>query len=479
MNYALIRYLLGWVLIFESCFLTLPCITAVIYQEREGFAFLAVLALCLVLGMLLTARRPKRDTFYTKEGFVVVTLAWVLLSAMGALPFVFNGDIPSFTDALFETISGFTTTGASILSDVEALSRCSLFWRSFTHWIGGMGVIVFILAVLPMTGGSTMSLMRAESPGPSVGKLVPKIRQTAMLLYKIYFFMTVVEIIILIAGGMPVFDALTTSFGTAGTGGFGIKNNSMAGYSDFLINTVTVFMILFGVNFNVYYLIYAKKFRKAAACEEMHGYFLIIAAAIGVITINIRGMFGSPLQALKHAAFQVGSIITTTGYSTTDFDMWPQLSRTILVVLMFIGACAGSTGGGIKVSRILVLVKTVKKELDSFVHPRLVKKIHLEGRPIEHETLRSINVFTISYLVIFAASVLVIALDEFDLVTNFTAVAATFNNIGPGLSKVGPTMNFGSFSVLSKYVLMFDMLAGRLELFPVLLCLYPSTWKKF
>ena len=269
MNYSIIRYLLGWVLIFEACFLTLPCITAVIYQEQAGFAFLVVLTLCLVLGMLLTARRPRRDTFYTKEGFVVVTLAWVLLSVMGALPFVLNGDIPSFTDALFETISGFTTTGASILSDVEGLSRCSLFWRSFTHWIGGMGVIVFILAVLPMTGGSTMNLMRAESPGPSVGKLVPKIRQTAMLLYKIYFFMTVVELVILIAGGMPVFDALTISFGTAGTGGFGIKNDSMAGYSDFLINTVTVFMILFGVNFNVYYLIYAKKFRKAAACEEM------------------------------------------------------------------------------------------------------------------------------------------------------------------------------------------------------------------
>ena len=478
MNYAIIRYLLGWVLIFESCFLTLPCITAVIYQEREGFAFLAVLALCLVLGMLLTARRPKRDTFYTKEGFVVVTLAWVLLSAMGALPFVFNGDIPSFTDALFETISGFTTTGASILSDVEGLSRCSLFWRSFTHWIGGMGVIVFILAVLPMTGGSTMNLMRAESPGPSVGKLVPKIRQTAMLLYKIYFFMTVVEIIILIAGGMPVFDALTTSFGTAGTGGFGIKNNSMAGYSDFLINTVTVFMILFGVNFNVYYLIYAKKFRKAAACEEMHWYFLIIAAAIGVITINIRGMFGSPLQALKHAAFQVGSIITTTGYSTTDFDMWPQLSRTILVVLMFIGACAGSTGGGLKISRLLILCKSIPKQLSLVIHPREIKVIKMDGKAIEHQVMRATNVYLAIYFFIILGSTLFVSVDNFDFTTNFTAVVSALNNIGPGLAGVGPTSNFGAFSVFSKFVLMFDMLAGRLELYPLLILFMPSLWRR-
>lgn len=479
MNTKIVRYILCRMLGVEAALLLVPVLVAVIYQEKCGIVFLIPIAILCLLFLVAGRKRPEHGQIYGKEGMVIVALAWILWSLFGAMPFTLSGYIPSYVDAFFETVSGFTTTGSSIIPDVEVLPHCLLFWRSFTHWIGGMGVIVFILAVLPMTGGSTMSLMRAESPGPSVGKLVPKIRQTAMLLYKIYFFMTVVEIIILIAGGMPVFDALTTSFGTAGTGGFGIKNNSMAGYSDFLINTVTVFMILFGVNFNVYYLIYAKKFRKAAACEEMHWYFLIIAAAIGVITINIRGMFGSPLQALKHAAFQVGSIITTTGYSTTDFDMWPQLSRTILVVLMFIGACAGSTGGGMKVSRVLVLVKTVKKELDSFVHPRLVKKIHLEGRPIEHETLRSINVFTISYLVIFAASVLVIALDEFDLVTNFTAVAATFNNIGPGLSKVGPTMNFGSFSVLSKYVLMFDMLAGRLELFPVLLCLYPSTWKKF
>lgn len=479
MNYSIIRYILGWVLNFEACFLTLPCITAVVYREREGFAFLASLVLCLILGMLLTRKKPKRDTFYTKEGFVTVSLSWLVLSIAGALPFFLSGDIPNFTDALFEAISGFTTTGASILPDVEALARCSLFWRSFSHWIGGMGVFVFILAVLPMTGGSTMNLMRAESPGPSVGKLVPRIRDTAILLYKIYFVMTIVEIILLLAGGMPVFDALTLSFGTAGTGGFGIKNDSIAGYNDYLINVITIFMILFGVNFNVYYLMFAKKFKKALCCEEMRWYFLTIAGAVGIITINIRGMYGGIGQALKHAAFQVGSIITTTGYSTTDFDLWPQLSRTILVVLMFIGACAGSTGGGIKVSRVIILVKTVKKELESFVHPRSIRKIHFEGRPIEHETLRSINVFFITYFLLFGASILIIALDEFDLVTNFTAVAATFNNIGPGLSEVGPTMNFGAFSDRSKYVLMFDMLAGRLELFPVLLCFYPSTWKKF
>jgi len=478
MNYSIIRYILGWVLNFEACFLILPCITAVVYREKEGFAFLAVLLMCLVMGLLLTRRKPKKDTFYTKEGFVTVSLSWLIMSAMGGLPFVLNGDIPRFIDALFETMSGFTTTGASILTNVEVLAKCSQFWRSFTHWVGGMGVFVFILAVLPMAGGSTMNLMRAESPGPSVGKLVPKIRETAMLLYKIYFFMTLAEIILLIAGGMPVFDALVHSFGTAGTGGFGIWNSSIGGYNDYLINVITIFMILFGVNFNVYYLMFARKWSKAFLCEELRWYLVIIVAAVSIITFNIRGMYESVGQALKHAAFQVASIMTTTGYATTDFDVWPQLSRTILVLLMFIGACAGSTGGGIKVSRIVILFKTIKKELDAFLHPRSVKKIHFEERPVEHETLRAINVFMIAYLVTFTVSILVVTLDGFDLTTNFTAVAATFNNIGPGLSGVGPTMNYSAFSDLSKCVLIFDMLAGRLELFPVLLCLYPSTWKK-
>jgi len=479
MNYSIIRYILGWILVLEACFLSLPCITAAVYREQEGFAFLIMLIVSLVLGLVMKHKKPVNDTFYTKEGCVTVTLGWIVMSIVGALPFVINGDIPSFTDALFETISGFTTTGASILTDVEVLARCSLFWRSFTHWVGGMGVLVFMLAILPMAGGSTMNLMRAESPGPSVGKLVPKIRSTALLLYKIYFLLTLLQIVIMILGGMPVFDALTTAFGTAGTGGFGVRNTSLAGYSDFIINTVTVFMILFGINFNVYFFLYVKEWRKAAGCEELRWYLAIIAASIGVITLNVHHMYESTGQTLKHVAFQVGSIMTTTGFSTTDFDIWPSLSKSILVLLMFIGACAGSTGGGIKVSRIVILMKTIWKEMNSLVHPRSVKKIHAEGRPVEHATMRAINVYMTIYLVVFSLSVLIVSLDGFDLVTNFTAVAATINNIGPGLEAVGPTMNFSGLSVLSKYVLMFDMLAGRLELFPVILCLYPSTWKKF
>lgn len=478
MNLSIIRYILGWILNFEAAFLVLPCITAVIYGEREGFAFLAVSLLCLTLGFLMTRKKPENNTFYTKEGFVTVSLGWITMSMMGALPFVLNGDIPNFIDALFETISGFTTTGASILVDVEVLARCSLLWRSFTHWVGGMGVFVFVLAILPMAGGSTMNLLKAESPGPSVGKLVPKIRDTALLLYKIYFAMTLVEIVLLIAGGMPVFDSLCHAFGTAGTGGFGIWNSSIGGYSDYLINVITVFMILFGVNFNVYYLMFIRKWDKAFSCEELRWYLIIIVAAIGFITFDIHDMYESVGQSLKHAAFQVASIITTTGYSTTDFDLWPQTSRMILVLLMFIGACAGSTGGGIKVSRVVILVKSIKNELDTFLHPRSVRRVYAEGRPVEHDMMRSIFVFMATYFVLFAVSMAVVTLDGFTMTTNFTAVAATLNNVGPGLSDVGPTMNYHAFSDLSKFVLMFDMLAGRLELFPVLLCFYPPTWRR-
>lgn len=478
MNLSIIRYILGWILNFEAAFLVLPCITAVIYGEWEGFAFLAVSLLCLTLGFLMTRKKPENNTFYTKEGFVTVSLGWITMSMMGALPFVLNGDIPNFIDALFETISGFTTTGASILVDVEVLARCSLLWRSFTHWVGGMGVFVFVLAILPMAGGSTMNLLKAESPGPSVGKLVPKIRDTALLLYKIYFAMTLVEIVLLIAGGMPVFDSLCHAFGTAGTGGFGIWNSSIGGYSDYLINVITVFMILFGVNFNVYYLMFIRKWDKAFSCEELRWYLIIIVAAIGFITFDIHDMYESVGQSLKHAAFQVASIITTTGYSTTDFDLWPQTSRMILVLLMFIGACAGSTGGGIKVSRVVILVKSIKNELDTFLHPRSVRRVYAEGRPVEHDMMRSIFVFMATYFVLFAVSMAVVTLDGFTMTTNFTAVAATLNNVGPGLSDVGPTMNYHAFSDLSKFVLMFDMLAGRLELFPVLLCFYPPTWRR-
>ncbi|MCI8787252.1 MAG: TrkH family potassium uptake protein [Eubacterium sp.] len=477
MNGSIIRFILGNVLKIEGLLLFLPAIVSGIYFEHEGIYYVSVAAVCLILGFLMTRKKPKSQVFYLKEGCITTSLSWILLSFFGCLPFYLSKEIPSFTDALFETISGFTTTGASILNDVEALSHCALFWRSFTHWIGGMGVLVFLLAVIPLSGGSHINLMRAESPGPSVGKLVPKIRYTARILYVIYFAMTVLEVILLLFGGMPVFDALTTSFGTAGTGGFGIKNDSFMSYSPYLQWVVTIFMILFGINFNAYYLMLFGKLKKALCIEEVRAYLFIILAAIGIIFFNILHIYNGIFDALTHAAFQVGSIITTTGFSSVDFNLWPKASQSILVLLMFIGACAGSTGGGIKVSRFIVLIKTIIKELNSYIHPKSIKKIKMDGKPVEHEVVRSTNVYFITFMIIFSASVFAVSFEGKDLVSNFTAVAATINNIGPGLQMVGPTQNFQHFSVFSKYVLMFDMLAGRLELFPLLILFHPGAWK--
>lgn len=477
MNGSIIRFILGNVLKIEGLLLFLPAIVSGIYFEHEGIYYVSVAAVCLILGFLMTRKKPKSQVFYLKEGCITTSLSWILLSFFGCLPFYLSKEIPSFTDALFETISGFTTTGASILNDVEALSHCALFWRSFTHWIGGMGVLVFLLAVIPLSGGSHINLMRAESPGPSVGKLVPKIRYTARILYVIYFAMTVLEVILLLFGGMPVFDALTTSFGTAGTGGFGIKNDSFMSYSPYLQWVVTIFMILFGINFNAYYLMLFGKLKKALCIEEVRAYLFIILVAIGIIFFNILHICNGMFDALTHAAFQVGSIITTTGFSSVDFNLWPKASQSILVLLMFIGACAGSTGGGIKVSRFIVLIKTIIKELNSYIHPKSIKKIKMDGKPVEHEVVRSTNVYFITFMIIFSASVFAVSFEGKDLVSNFTAVAATINNIGPGLQMVGPTQNFQHFSVFSKYVLMFDMLAGRLELFPLLILFHPGAWK--
>lgn len=478
MNYGIITYIIGWVLNFEALFMAPACLVAVVYQEKEGFSLFAVMLLCLVLGVLLTRKKRGGKSMYAREGFVAVALCWIVLSAFGALPFVIAGSIPSYIDALFEVVSGFTTTGSSILPEVESMPHCLLFWRSFTHWIGGMGVLVFLMAILPLTGGSSMYLMKAESPGPSVGKLVPKVKSTAMLLYKMYLGLSILQLVFLLLGGMPLFDSITTMFGTAGTGGFGIKNDSIGGYSTYIQVVVTVFMILFGVNFNIYYLLLKRRFKEAAKSAEVRIYFAIILCSIILITINISGMFQSVWKALQQSAFQVGSIITTTGFATTDFDLWPSFSKTILVLLMFIGACAGSTGGGIKVSRIVILFKSILKELDVIVHPHNVKKLKMDGRIVEHSVVRSVNVFLVSYLFIFAISVLLISLDNFDFTTNFTAVAATINNIGPGLEMVGPTQNFGMFSNFSKIVLTFDMLVGRLELFPLLILFSKNTWSK-
>ena len=479
MNYSVVIYILGWIMEIEAAFLTLPGIVSAIYGEKGGFAFLWVALGSAVAGSVIILHRPKNMRFYLREGFVTVALSWILMSVIGCLPFVINGDIPHFADALFEMISGFTTTGATVVSDVEGLTKGSLFWRSFSHWIGGMGVLVFLLAIVPMAGGSHMNLMKAESPGPSVGKLVPKVRQTAKYLYIIYFALTVIEVIFLLFGGMNLFEALTTSFGTAGTGGFAIWNDGFVSVSPYNQWVVTIFMLLFGVNFGFYFLILTGKLRDALKFEEVRIYFIIVIASAVFIFINLwHFALYAPAEGIRHAFFQVASIITTTGFASANFDLWPETSRTILVILMFIGACAGSTGGGIKVSRFIIAFKSFIKEIISYLHPRSVKKIKIEGKPLEHETLRATNVYFMTYMVIFAVSVLLVSIENKDLVTNFAAVAATFINIGPGLSLVGPMANFGHFTDFTKYILMFDMLAGRLEIFPMLLLFCPAVWKR-
>jgi trk system potassium uptake protein TrkH len=478
MNFRMVFYLLGWILNMEAVFMALPCVTALVYGEKSGFYFLITAIIVAIIGVLLTIKKPVNRTLHAREGFAIVSLGWILMSIVGAMPFFVSGEIPGFEDALFETISGFTTTGASILTNVDGLSKCMLMWRSFSHWIGGMGVLVFMLAILPMVGGQSMHILRAESPGPIVSKIVPKMRDSAALLYIIYIVMTIVEILLLVVTKMPVFDAITLSFGTAGTGGFAVRSNGMADYTAVHHTIITVFMILFGVNFNVYFLMIARKPKDILKNEEVRWYFIVIVAAILGITLSIHGMFDNWLEAFRHAAFQVASIITTTGYATVDFNLWPMFAKLVLVFLMFIGACAGSTGGGIKVSRILISAKAVKKELYRLIHPRNVKVLKLDGKKVEHETMRSINVFLFAYAIVFVTSLFMVSLDNFEFSGTFTAVAATLNNIGPGLGQVGPMSNFSEFSVLSKCVLMFDMLAGRLEIFPMLLLLVPATWKR-
>lgn len=478
MNYSMVLYILGYILKFESAFLMLPALVSLIYQERAGIPFVITAAICLVLGIVFTHKKPSSSTVYTREGFVTVALSWIVMSIFGAIPFVWNGDIPHYVDALFETVSGFTTTGSSILSDVESLSHASLFWRSFSHWIGGMGVFVFIMSILPLMGGSTINLMKAESPGPSVSRLVPHIKDTAKILYGIYLAITLLEIVILCALGMPLFESLLTSFGTTGTGGFGFRNDSFASFSPAIQNTVTTFMILSGINYTFYFCILSRRIKDAFRIEEVRWYLFLIFASVGMITYNIRPLYANTGDALRNAFFQVGAIITTTGYSTADFDMWPALSQTILVTLMFVGACAGSTGGGMKVSRLVILFKTIRKELSLIIHPREIRKIRMDGHVVEHSTLRSTNVFLVIYFILLMLSTLIISLDEFDFTTNFTAVVSCLNNIGPGLNRVGPAQNFSIFSPLSKIVLIFDMLAGRLELFPLMILFMPSTWRK-
>ncbi len=476
MNYAIIFYTLGFVIDFSAAFMLPPFIVALIYKESDSKYFILCFVICALMGLILGRIKPKNKKFYAKEGYIMVALSWIIISLIGALPFYMSGYIPSYIDALFETISGFTTTGATILTDVEALSHGMLFWRSFTHWIGGMGVLVFILAILPLAGGENMYIMKAESPGPSVGKLVPKLRKTAFYLYAIYFLMTFIEFILLIICKMPVFDAICTAMGTAGTGGFGIKNNSIAGYTTQAQVVITIFMFLFGINFSFYFLIIMRKFKDALKMTEVQCYFGIFAVVSLIIALNTNN--GNFVSSLHNATFTVSSIMTTTGFSTVDFNNWSELSRTLIVIIMFFGACAGSTGGGIKISRLILYVKSISKELSSLVHPRSVKVINYDGKTVEKNVLSSVNVFLITYCLIFILSLIIVSIDNFDLITTFTAVAATFNNIGPGLELVGPSGNFAMFSPLSKIVLIFDMLAGRLEIFPLILLFTPSVWKK-
>jgi len=477
MNIKMLIYILGKVLLLEGALMLLPIGCGSFYGEKELIVYAILAAAYMLAGFLISLKKPKNMTVFIKDGCVATALSWLVLSIAGCIPFILTGEIPSFTDAMFETASGFTTTGASILNNVEGLSHTSLLWRSLTHWIGGMGVLVFLLAVVPMTGGSNMNLMRAESPGPTVGKIVPKVRSTAKMLYYIYLAITVIEIIILYACGMPFFDSVCSAFGTAGTGGFGIKNDSFTSYAPHLQWIVAVFMLLFGANFNFYYYVTTRQGAKALKMSEVKVYLAVAAVATAIISVSIYGMYGSIEASVRHALFQVATCMTTTGFATTDFDLWPALAKFVLVALMFIGACASSTGGGIKISRFQIMFKSIKRELESYIHPRTVKKIHLDGKSVETDVERSVALYFFIYLIVFVTSMLIVALEGHDLETVFTSVTATLNNIGPGLSLVGPTRNYSFFSDLSKWVLIFDMLAGRLELIPILVFLNPFTYK--
>lgn len=481
MNFSMIIYVLGWVLKLEAGIMILPIICALIYQEFWAVQALAVSAvLALVIGTLATVKGPKRTDYYAREGFVICALSWIVMSLIGALPFYLTGTIPSYIDAVFEIVSGFTTTGASILAEVEHLGKGLLFWRSFSHWVGGMGVLVLVLTILPLGGGYNMMIMKAESPGPDVSKIVPRVADTAKALYKIYAALTLFWIILFLLSGMSIYDSICIAFGSAGTGGFAVRNSGMADYSMLSQFLIAVSMIMFGVNFNVYYLMQKRKFKDAFQCEEARVYLGIVAFSTFFFAINIVKMYGGDfLYALHHSFFTVGAIITTTGYSTLDFATWPQASQMLILFLMFTGACAGSTGGGFKISRLIIMVKEIGKELLVLVHPEAVKHIRLENKSLEHSVVRSVNCYLIMYVVIFMVSVFLIAwADDFDFTTNFSAVAATFNNIGPGLAAVGPTCNFSAYSDFSKIVLTFDMLAGRLEILPMLLLFLPRTWRK-
>ncbi len=478
MNYRMIGYVLSVLLFFEGIFMTVPIITGAVYGEKSILIFIVIALFCVGIGFA-AAKLLKTDktTMFAREGYLIVAMGWIVLSVFGALPLYLSHSIPSFIDALFESVSGFTTTGASVLASVGELPKCMLMWRSFTHWVGGMGVLVLIMAFVPISGGKNMYIMKAESPGPSVSKLVPRVKTTALLLYEIYFGMTLAEFILLLFGDMNVFEALNTAFATAGTGGFSFCNSGLTEFSAYTQNVITVFMILFAVNFTSYFLILHKKFKDAFNLE-FRVFFGIIITAIVILTLNARPLFSGYGESLHHSAFTVASLISSTGFATADFNQWPELSRTVILLLMFIGASAGSTGGGIKVSRFIILGKNMAKEFELLIHPKQVKKIKIDGHQVEDEVVRSVNVYMSCFFLIFAISMILLSLDGHDFTTNFSATVTTLNNIGPGLNEVGPMANFGVYSTPAKCVLIFNMLAGRLELFPILMLFSPATWKK-
>ena len=482
MNFSMIRYTVGWLLVVEGAFFLVPLVAAIAYGEgRSILAFALMALLSALLGVLISYRKPRDKKLYQREGLVICALSWIVLSLVGAVPFMITGVTSSYIDALFETVSGFTTTGSTIFGAVEGLPKAILLWRSFTHWIGGMGVLVFMLAILPLGGGQSMHIMRAESPGPSVSKLVPTVRQTATILYSIYIAMTLLQLLtLLIVGKESFFDALNITFATAGTGGFGIRNDSLLSYSPTTQIITTVFMLLFSINFSSYYLLLRGRF-KDAFNTELRVFVVFVALMTGLITLNILGASGSFDgwdETLRHAAFTVASLVSTTGFATVDFNLWPELSRFLLVLVMLVGACAGSTGGGLKVSRVVILVKGMLREFKMLLHPRQVKKLQMDGQTIDHEIVRTANAYIVTYAAIVIASMTVLAIEGLDLVSNFTATVATLNNVGPGLNLVGPTENFAFLSAPSKIMLIFNMLAGRLELFPLLVLLSPSTYKR-
>ena len=480
MNKRSIIYILGWVLIVDAVAMQIGTITSLIYGEKEAWYFVLTGVVSAILGVLaIKVKKPKNMVLYQKAGFASTALSWILLSLVGCMPFWLSGEIPSFIDAFYETVSGITTTGATILNDVEALSKGMLMWRSFLHWLGGMGVIVFLLAIIPKLGGQqNIFLMKAESPGPIIGKAVPRMRNYATMLYGIYITLTALEFILLLFGGLNVFEAINTSFSTAGTGGFGIYNSNAATFDSYYVQTViAVFMLLFGINFSVYLCFIARKFKQSLKFEELWIYLGIVAVSTAIIAFNISSIY-KPYDAFHQSFFYVTSIISTTGFGLTDVNKWPELSKTVIIILTFIGASAGSTGGGFKISRIILLFKEVRKEFSLLVHPRNVKLVKMDGKAVNHDIMRTTSMYLVLYIGVFAISFLLVSIDNMDFTTSFTAVAANLNNTGPGLGAVGPVGNYADFSILSKIVFIFDMLAGRLEIYPLLLLFAPSAWKK-